>query len=157
MNIPFRLIGSKDLHTQIVQDIDSLIDAAKDRKLIPMMLAVGSVFIEIAAAQTVLSESKTENWDKEFKNNPNFLADSFKEKKRKIYLMCLKAEGKVGEDVDRKIDIYFDPDEEYMRLTCVDKNSKAKDNEPSTGEGYPIMVLHFKPEDILPDYKFELS
>lgn len=157
MNIPFSLIGSEDLHNQVVQDIDILLEAAGDHKFVPVMLSVGTLFVEIASAQTVVSDYSIDNWEVFYKKDPEAIIAYFKEKKKEIYDMCLKRLGKLGEDDKRQIKIYFDPDEPYMMLTCIDKNKKAKDNEPRTVQGYPICILRFKPEEILPDYKFDLS
>lgn len=157
MKISFTLIGSNELHDQIVKDIDSLIEGAYKRNLIPLLLTVGNVFMDVAVAQSICA-TKSIIWENTFSKNKKRLSRFFDKKKKQLYNSILKSNGKVGHDESRNLDIFFDPDEPYLSLRCVDKNTKAKDNEPSTKQGYAILVVKFKADEIdeiLSDFTFK--
>lgn len=155
MNLPLSLLGTKDLRNQVVSDVERIFNLASNQGLVPVTLAVGPIFIELAAAHSVISTYKIEDWESHVGNNPCFISELFAKHKKKLLDSSLQKDGLIRLDEKTGATIFFDPEEEYMNLTCVDRTKKAKDNEPSSGDGYLLRSFRYDPEKILPDYKFE--
>jgi len=157
MNISIKDLGSKNLHQQVIDDIEELVSQAHAKSFIPFILVVGPLFLEVATAQYLIKEDKISNWIGSYSSDYKTLSELFKKKKLDLYTLCLKNNGSFGTDKERKLDIFFDPDETYLKLKCVDINTKSGDNTNVTAQGHPIYVLRFSPEDILPDYLTDLN
>lgn len=156
MNITLRVLGSSELHEEVISDIEHLISKAKSQKLKPFMLVIGKTFVEVGSAQALIQELDIDNWDKELDTNFEILSELVRNKILLIHQLCEEKDGKFGRDEVRKIDIFFDPDEPYMTLFCADPAQKAKSDQIKTKDGYLICSVTFPSHEILVNFYPEI-
>ena len=156
MNITLRVLGSEDLHEEIISDIEHLVTKATSQKLKPMMLVVGKAFVEVGAAQALIQELDIKDWNKELDKKFELMSELVRNKILLIYQLCESKGGKFGTDPVRNIDIFFDPEEPYLTLYCVDPTTKAKGDESKTKDGFLICSVSFPSHEILVNFYPEI-
>lgn len=154
--LPLKVVGSQALRDQISKDIEDLVELAKQKKLKPVLLVVGDVFLESLTAQSLIVDMRLFSWEEEVKNNLEIISQLFYSKKLNFLHECESREGLVTEDLDYRIKIFFDPDEDYLSMTCADPKSKVNKSEQiSTADGYSYFKIKFKPEETLVNFVVE--
>ncbi len=143
------LLGSADLHQELVEDVEHLIHIAVEKEFRPLMLVVGPLFMYVGAIQSIIQDNQIKNWPEELQANRLELTRTIQEKILLIYQLCDLKSGKFTEEDTRKIDIYFDPDELYLNLLCVDPKTQAQGDELRTRDGYLIVSVAFPADDTL--------
>lgn len=120
------------------------------------MLVVGILFVEVGIIQSILADLDLEcTGCSTFEDNVNLVLALFKAKRSMLYRDCETRSGQFGRDDERDIDIYFDPDEPYMALSCVDKNKSGGNTDLKTADGFPYYKLKFKPEEVLVEFEID--
>lgn len=131
-------------YSNVLRDVDELIDFAKQKQFKPIILVIGSVFLEILCAKLVKDSLKLK---KNLLSN-KVIRDAFRqkllEKRFYYYSRCENNHGKIGLDRSRNVVIFYNPDETYLSIQCVDGSRKAVQAEACSGDGYPICSLKFK-------------
>ncbi len=135
---------SDETYNILISDIDDLLSYANNVKFKPIILVVGSIFVEVICAKLVCKDLDTDDTWFKYNKKQKKLVRLFEDKRVKFYKQCEKNFGKIGHDKSRKIDIYYDPDEFYLAVRCIDSNRKSRGNEISSADGYPICSLKFK-------------
>lgn len=152
-DISFKTLGSKELYSQLIEDIELLFDRAEEHKLVPRLMVVGPLFIEIASTQALIRELTINDWDDQVEQNLPIIKELVNKKIITVYKACEEQHGKFGDDSNKKIAIYFDPEEEYLNLHCVDPKSKSKNSdELKTKDGYHYVFIKFKLDEVLVEY-----
>lgn len=147
IDLSLSFLCSSDTYDQVLKDIDELISYSLEQKFHPFILVVGNIFVEITCARLVCKE--VEN-SKKYKNIEKFdLGNIIEERRLTMYKKCEEQGGKIGFDKTRKLILFYDPDEFYISLQCIDKSRKATQKELMTGDGYPICSLRYKSADTL--------
>lgn len=156
ISLSLKVLGSKELRDQISKDIDDLIDLAKQRKLRPVILTVGNIFLESGTVQTIIADLRIMDWDKEVDRNHCIISEIFNNKKLIFLQDCEEKSGFIGKDDEKRLNIFLDPDEPYLCLTCADpKNKVSKSDQIATADGYLYYKIKFKPEETLVDFVVE--
>lgn len=156
ISLSLKLLGSKELRDQISKDIEDLIDLAREKKLKPVILTVGNLFLESGTAQAILVDLRILDWEYEIDTNSSIISEIFFNKKLTFLQDCEERSGFIGKDEEKKISIYYDPDEPYLCLTCADpKNKVNKSDQIATADGYLYYKIKFKPEETLVDFVVE--
>ena len=156
MKLSLKLAGSRDLRDQIGKDIEDLVDLAKQRKLKPVILVVGNLFLESLTAQALIVDLRVYDWDHEVEFNSIILSQIFENKKLNFLHECESRDGLVSEDPDHKVKIFYDPDESYLCMICADpKNKINKNDQISTADGYAYFRIKFKASETLVDFVVE--
>lgn len=154
--ITLKTLGSKDLRDQISKDVSDLIELAKHKKLKPVILVVGNIFLDSGTAQSVISDLRIEDWAEEVENNNRIISEIFLTKKLTYLNECDERSGYIGKDEEKKVKIYYDPDEPYLCLTCADPSNKvSKSEQIATADGYQYYKVKYKPEETLTDFVVE--
>lgn len=153
-SISIRSLGTSDIYKQLVGDIELLFEKAVEQKLVPRLMVVGPVFLEIASVQALIRELQIDDWDVQVNESLPILSELISNKILTVYKMCDEHHGKFGEDPKEKISIYFDPEEDYITLQCV--NPKIKSKNPAdikTKDGYPYLCINLDLDEVLIDFK----
>jgi hypothetical protein len=151
--ISLKVIGSEKLRKHIVDDIQYILGVAKERSLIPKMLVVGSFFIKFGSVETLITELNIGNWEEAVQKSHTTLNAIISEKLLATYEECEKQNGKFADTALIGIEIYFDPDEYYMSLKCIDPSIKVSNpNELATKDGYQITSLYFQEDEVLDEF-----
>ena len=153
--IKFKDLGSPELRDQVFNDIEYILETAVTRGLIPKIMVVGSFFIHFGSVETVMVELGIKSWHEAISDDSPILKDIVNTKVLNTYTTCEGNFGKFSHNKERGIDIYFDPDEEYISLRCIDPTTKSDKPECSTKDGYMIVTLFFEEKEILPSYLLE--
>ncbi len=150
--LPLKTIGSSELHEQVLDDIDNLIKEARKQNLKPFILVVGPLFIEIGSAQSLIQELKIPDWEKAISELGDIMKNLLSDKILSIRKMCESKNGMFASDTIKGINVFFDPDEPYMTLKCVDPATKGEPGEAVTKDGYLILTMKFRKEEILVEF-----
>lgn len=151
INLSFQLIGSKELTEKINQDIEDLVFHAVDQDLIPKILTIGRVVLESIATSTVEYNFK-KSWKRCLKaKNRGEIFSNFSFVMLDYVESIMKEEGIFDEDREKGFKTFYDPDEKYFRLLCIDPSRKAERRETATKDGYSYLALYYK-DHILVDF-----
>ena len=145
--LSLRTLGSEELQTQVVKDIEDLLKTCNYEGLVPLFLVVGTTFIKISCAQSLRQDLKIHDWDYQVDNNYSKLAELYEEVRTKTIKKCNAKEGLF--DKSRDMSIFYDPDESYISIMAINPNKKAKPGESSVKSGQPVEHLYFEEPDIL--------
>lgn len=156
LELPLKSVGSNELHEQVLNDIESLILRSNSRKFRPLILVVGPLFIEVGAAQTLVQDLNIPNWEQSVLEFKGIMTELLLNKRLSIMKMCETKNGEFAQESIKGMSVFFDPDEEYLSLRCVDTNTKGSDKDPTTKDGYLIVTLRFRREEILPDFVIDI-
>jgi hypothetical protein len=154
-NFPYSEISSDKLRDQIIGDIDFLIDGAATKKLKPFILVVGTLFVETGTIQSIMQDLVLDTEECSFEENSKVIIALFKSKRILIYRDCENKSGKFGRDEQRGVDLYFDPDEPYLSLICIDTNKSGGNTDLKTADNYPYYKIKFKPEEVLVEFDID--
>jgi len=152
----FKLLGSKELKKQIASDTDDLLKMARGKKLKPVILIVGSTYLDSGTIHALSLDIQPFDWDRELELNKDLVIELYKERKLLFLEDCEMKGGLIGKDEDLGVIIYFDPDEEYLCLVCADGKTKGnKKDQVLTADGYSYFRVSFKPEETLLNFCIE--
>lgn len=152
MDLSFKLLGSSLIQNRIAQDITDLIEESERRGLKPLHLVVGNLFMQVGAVHATIEDLHIGNWDLALETDLHNLKKKINTRLLKLLFICEEKSGFIG--IEGTVSIYYDPDEPYISLLAIDPKEKAADNEKQTGDGHPILVFKYKPEEILIEFNF---
>ena len=152
LNLSLRILNSDEVREQILKDIDHLLEMADKEKVKPVILVIGTIFVETGIMR-ILSEILTPQVIKEELDlNPQDISGIFKVKKLSSYNNYELKSGDFSTEEEKRFKVFFDPDEEYMCLIVADPNQKAKEGDSQTADNHPYYFLKFKPEEVLGNF-----
>lgn len=148
--LSFYYLGSQEIEQQVIDDLEELLGTADKKKVTPMFITVGSLFMQISSVQSVIYELNIQDWDKEFRENTIILKELVNEKLAHLYSQAEKGDGLLEMDEPHGLPVIFNPEDYYMSLICkVDEPCKENSVEDAT-EKEPFRFLRFKDDEILP-------
>lgn len=147
--LSYRDLGSEKLHANVIEDINSLFDLALQKELVPIIMIVGNLFIDIDIVHSLIIENRIEVWETELEQNFKNIKELIYRKKLETLEAYEKKSGLIGFDTDKNLNIYFDPEEQYIKLLCADPNKKADKSDPQTKDGHPYFLLRYNNNQIL--------
>jgi len=146
-----KLLGSKELESEIISDLDELIRTSEERGLRPLYLVIGRLFLSVGIAKALQEDLGISTWEKELDLYSTQISDAFYLKKRQVLDITEEKNG--SKDTTIGLKLFFDPDEEYMALKAINPGQKAVIHEKSTGDGHAVISLDIKPESILTKFR----
>lgn len=148
MSYSFKTLGSNELQSQVLKDIDDLFRSCQLEKLIPICLVVGKTFLLISCAQYVKEQLKIKDWEYQVSNNYEKLSEMHKELILNTLRKCERDSGIF--DISDDLLIYFDPDEEYISMQVINPELENLDEES-------IEILKYEEDDILSEFDPKIS
>lgn len=146
MDYSFITLGSTTIKERVLEDIEGLFEIAETKKIIPIFLLIGPLFLDITSIQSLILELSIENFQKELDENYEIVSSLVQDKRHLLYKQCNESDGLFDFDESRKVNVIFDPDEAYLSLLCIEtpKTEKEKKNPE-------YIILKYKDGEILPE------
>lgn len=156
-NISYNVLGSVDLHNQLLTDIYELMDKSIEEKLCPLYLEIGNLFIDVGICAALKEETGIENWHDYVIKSGQLLRSTFPTMRREVLeSIDTKSNGTTDYSLNRHSDsglrVFYNPEEYYVSLAACHPKKKAQKGQPSTGDGYLIVTLRLSESEILKDY-----
>jgi hypothetical protein len=155
MDISLFLMGTEDLEKIILNDLEDLTKVAKEYGLKPATLIIGKFFIEVTAIkmlQGYLNIKTDLDWRFELAQNLDIISTLYTDQLSQLYSKCDKNNNILDYDPNKKISMFFDPDEEYLSLMCIKDSPETRQNLKNKKE-VEFHKICFKPGEFL--YLFE--
>lgn len=138
-------LGSTELYTRLIDDLNDLLQSAYENNLTPIQLLVGKIFIEMSCCHTLISDLEIQNWEALCQSSFHEISSLLRERVMEILNSIAAKDGYLG--TRESVDIYYSPDEPYLSLLAVSPEKSNDIEEYTTGDGFPIRKLFFKEEE----------
>lgn len=152
INLSLKLLDCEEVREQILKDIDSLLDIAKDKKMKPVILVIGNIFVDVGIMRTLRETISPLVLCDEVDNNPQYVSDLFKMKKLDSYKKYEQKSGDFSSEEEKRFKVFFDPEEDYMCLIVADPSKKAEIDESQTADNFPYYFLKFRSDEVLDEF-----
>lgn len=149
MNLNYSFLCSDELFDRITADIKELIETAQRSQLKPTILLIGRVFLDLGVSRSICQEYKINKISLDLKEFFSSMSQIFQERLLKLMLKCEQEDGFVGSDKNYNIELYFDPDEDYMSLLCIDPITRPVEGDLVDDSGKKILTLSFDKEQLI--------
>lgn len=140
-------LGSPSYQKRYAQDILGLCTYAQEMGFIPAQLSVSRDFLEVSCCQVIKEDLNISDWRGAAKSYGDQLSFLLTHKLKEILNNTAKRGGFIGNR--NGLDVFYDPDQEYMALYSIDPNTTVSGEGPCTGDGFSIVRISYKSEDIV--------